>query len=236
MIHLSNNDLETLAVLYALGHLHDAERAAFEAALQDAQSPATACLQKFQPVVEALSWATPKEPPPTLRTRLLERVRQEERLAPVSERITLAPGLMLVLADRLTWQDTAVPGVRYKPLFLDAQRRHASLLVSIAPGTIYPPHRHMQVEELFMLTGDLQIGPYRLGPGDYSRAEAGTSHEPVRTATGCTCIVLASLDDELLAAEPEEAGQARAAAPSPHPLCSGEHPESRHLLSSRPGA
>ncbi len=214
-------ELETLAALYALGHLHGDERATFEASLRDPQSPVAAYLRKFQQVAAALSWGSPKEPPPGLRARLLERVREEgPPPPPASGRITLAPGLLLVLAERLTWQESGVPGVCYKPLFVDPQRRYASSLVTMVPGTTFPRHRHAQVEELFMLSGDIQVDGYQLQPGDYCRAEAGTLHEALHTETGCTFIALASLDDEYLPAE--SGAKAASAPPAAPPVPSGE--------------
>lgn len=161
MANQSVSELKNLAALYALGHLQGKERPAFEALLQDPQSEAAAYLGQLQPVVEALAWAvTPKEPSPQLRTRLLERVRQEARATSAASRISLAPGLLLVLADKLAWKETAVPGIRYKTLFVDRERRYATSLVAMAPGTRYPRHRHTQTEELFLLSGDIQIDGY----------------------------------------------------------------------------
>lgn len=212
------DELETLAALYALGHLQGAERAAFEAALPDPAGAGAAHLQRFQSVVAALAWGTPTAPPPGLRARLLERARQECPPPPAAGPITLAPGVLLVLADQLDWQQTPIAGLRYKPLFIDRQRRYASSLVSMAPGITYPRHRHTQPEELFLLSGDIQVGGYRLHPGDYCRAEAGTVHEAIRTETGCLFIALASVDDEYLPpAPPPPLTQATAAAPSTPP-------------------
>ena len=214
MANESTDELETLAALYALGHLQGEERAAFEASLQDTQSPAATYLRKYQRVVAGLSWGAAKEPPQALRSQLLERASREGRSAPASGRVTLAAGVSLVLADKLAWKEAAIPGVRYKLLFVDPQRRYASSLVNMAPGTIYPRHRHQQVEELFMLSGDIEVDGYRLHPGDYCRAESGTLHEAIRTETGCTFIALASLDDELLPKEPD-AGKATEVSPVP---------------------
>lgn len=207
MTHRSDDELETLAALYALGHLQGEELSSFEALLQDPHSTATDRFREYQQVVTALSESTAKEPPQGLRARLLEQVRQEGRSpAPASGRITLSPGILLVLSEKLAWQETGVPGIRYKPLFVDKQRRYASSLVTMAPGTTCPRHRHAQVEELFMLSGDVQLDGYRLQPGDYCRAEAGTLHDALHTEQGCTFIALASLDDEYL---PEEGAHQR---------------------------
>lgn len=202
-------DLETQAALYALGHLQGEERLAFEEALRKGQGGAAAHLSKFKRVAAALAWGitSTQEPPSELRARLVDRLHQERRSSPYSPgRVALAPGITLVLAEQLAWRPTSVPGVQCKPLFVDPERRYASSLVMMAPGTTYPRHRHAQTEELFMLSGDIRVGGHMLRCGDYCRSEAGTCHETLYTETGCTFIALASLDDELF---PEESGSHR---------------------------
>ena len=69
--------------------------------------------------------------------------------------------------------------------------------VRLAPGVAYPPHRHAGVEELHLLDGELWIDANKLHPGDYNRAERGTSDVLVRSDTGCTCVLITSPLDEL---------------------------------------
>lgn len=94
------------------------------------------------------------------------------------------------------WKDVT-PGICCKLLALDEERERVSMLVRLAPGIAYPPHRHAGVEELHLLTGELWIGERKLVPGDYNRAEAGTTDTRVRSETGCTCLLIASTRDTL---------------------------------------
>ncbi len=94
------------------------------------------------------------------------------------------------------WKEAA-PGVAYKLLATDLVNDRVSMLVRLAPGAEYPPHRHAGVEELHLLHGDLMIDDKRVHPGDYHRAEPGTVDTRVWTATGCTCVLITSLQDEL---------------------------------------
>jgi anti-sigma factor ChrR (cupin superfamily) len=82
------------------------------------------------------------------------------------------------------WEDVA-PGISCKLLATDAERDRVSMLVRLAPGTAYPPHRHAGVEELFLLDGELWIEDRKLHPGDYNRAEPGTADQRVWSQTGC---------------------------------------------------
>jgi len=72
------------------------------------------------------------------------------------------------------------------------------MLVRLAPGTEYPPHRHGGVEELHLLHGELMIGDRKLYPGDYHQAEAGSVDHRVWSETGCTCVLITSYNDALL--------------------------------------
>jgi anti-sigma factor ChrR (cupin superfamily) len=83
-------------------------------------------------------------------------------------------------------------------LATDVERNRVSLLVRLAPGTDYPPHRHADVEELHLLDGELRVGERTLYPGDYLRSEPGTVDHRVWSETGCMCVLMTSLRDVLL--------------------------------------
>ena len=94
------------------------------------------------------------------------------------------------------WKE-AGPGVSYKLLATDLVNDRVSMLVRLAPGAEYPPHRHAGREELHLLHGELFIDDKKLYPGDYYCAEPGTVDTRVWSTTGCTCVLMASRQDEL---------------------------------------
>jgi DNA-directed RNA polymerase specialized sigma24 family protein len=94
------------------------------------------------------------------------------------------------------WEQVA-PGIFCKLLASDSGKQQVSMLVRLAPGIAYPPHRHAGVEELHLLHGELWIDERKLGPGDYNRAEPGTADARVWSETGCTCVLITSDADEL---------------------------------------
>jgi anti-sigma factor ChrR (cupin superfamily) len=95
------------------------------------------------------------------------------------------------------WEQAA-PGISVRMLATDAVRHRVSMLVRLAPGVAYPPHSHSGVEELHLLDGELWIEDRKLLPGDYNRAEPGTSDQRVWSETGCTCVLITSARDTLL--------------------------------------
>jgi anti-sigma factor ChrR (cupin superfamily) len=94
------------------------------------------------------------------------------------------------------WEEVA-PGISCVLLATDSQRRCVSMLVRLQPNTEYPPHTHAGVEELHLLDGELWIDDRKLLPGDYNRAEPGTADKRVWSETGCTCVLITSVDDVL---------------------------------------
>jgi anti-sigma factor ChrR (cupin superfamily) len=95
------------------------------------------------------------------------------------------------------WSDVA-PGIACKLLATDTERNRISMLVRLAPGTDYPPHRHDEMEELYMLHGELIVDGETFYPGDYRRAAAGAADHRVRSETGCTGVLVTSLADAIL--------------------------------------
>jgi anti-sigma factor ChrR (cupin superfamily) len=117
-----------------------------------------------------------------------------ERIAPAkapSTEMTPAAGWV-----EPPWTDVA-PGIACKILATDIQTNRVSMLVRLAPGTDYPPHRHAGVEELHLLDGELWINERKFYPGDYNRAEAGSADQRVWSETGCICVLITSPNDAL---------------------------------------
>lgn len=94
------------------------------------------------------------------------------------------------------WKEVS-PGISCKLLSTDTEADRVSMMVRLAPNTSYPPHRHAGVEELYLLEGELWIEDRRLEPGDYNRAEAGTSDHRVWSETGCMCLLITSPSDQI---------------------------------------
>jgi anti-sigma factor ChrR (cupin superfamily) len=176
--------------LYALHALPSRDVPAVEAQI----SACAECRQEIEslrPIVGAfVSWPTDVlRPPPSLWDRLAQRIAAEtgrEPLVPPPDR-----------RPEPEWEEAA-PGISCKLLATDTDKRRVSMLVRLAAGSDYPPHRHAGVEELHLLHGELMVDDKKLYPGDYIRAEAGTIDHRVWSETGCTCVLLTSIHDVIL--------------------------------------
>jgi anti-sigma factor ChrR (cupin superfamily) len=178
-----------LVDLYALGALSTHEAAPIVLHI----ASCAACrreYQSLQPVVKELpNWPSAEiHPSPFLWERLARRIRYEAR----------ADSNLRGFTDgRDTHWEQAAPGLQFKLLSTDTDCNRVSMLVMLEAGVDYPPHSHAGVEELHLLDGELWIDDRLLFPGDYHRAEAGTTDQRVWSETGCTCVLITSTSDSL---------------------------------------
>ena len=191
---MSNHDRDYLELvfLHALQVLPASEIPVLEAHLAECAE----CRQEMEtlrPIVGAfVSWPTDVlRPPDSLWGRVAERIAGETGQAPM-----LRPTSVSLPLREPDWEEAA-PGLTYKVLAADADKERVSLLVRLAPGAHYPPHRHGGVEELYLLQGELWIDDKKLYPGDYNRAEPGSADQRVWSETGCACVLLTSTRDVL---------------------------------------
>lgn len=73
-----------------------------------------------------------------------------------------------------------------------------TLLLKLAPGTVYPRHRHKRVEQCLVLSGDvIQKGAMDMVAGNFEWIEAGTTHDDVSSQGGCELLIIGSIEDEV---------------------------------------
>jgi anti-sigma factor ChrR (cupin superfamily) len=175
---------------HALGALPRAQGAEVEAHVADCASCRSE-LSRLRRTVDAfVAWPTDVvRPSRSVQARLASRIAAETGEEPV-----LPPPSGWREPE---WQEVA-PGISCKLLANDTEAHRVSMLVRLAPGVSYPPHVHAGVEELHLLDGELWIDENKLQPGDYYRAEAGSSDRRVWSETGCTCVLVTSPRDTLL--------------------------------------
>lgn len=178
-----------LVSVYALGALPSSVVPAMEAHI----AWCAECRQELEallPVIDTFAdWPTNVlRPSQSLWGRLAQRIASETGEEPV-----LSPSQTWSEPE---WEEVS-PGIFCKLLATDTARDRVSMLVRLAPNVEYPPHRHAGVEELHLLDGELWIDQRKLRPGDYNRAELGTSDQRVWSETGCTCVLITSTRDEL---------------------------------------
>jgi anti-sigma factor ChrR (cupin superfamily) len=174
---------------YALDALPPDEATTVEAHIESCP----ACRQELkalQSVVDRFAaWPTDVlRPPATMQQRLSRRIAAETGGEPVPP-----PARQWSEPE---WDEVA-PGILCKVLASDTEKHRVSMLVRLLPGGEYPPHDHVEIEELHLLDGELWIDDRKLYPGDYNRAAAPTGDKRVWSEAGCTCVLVTSTKDIL---------------------------------------
>jgi hypothetical protein len=173
-------------MLHALQALSADEVSALEAHLDEC-ARCRRDMDALRPVVDSFS-AWPKDllrPTTPLWARLARRIGEgTEEATPDDD------------WEEPEWKEAA-PGLWYQLLAADPSTHLVTMLVRLEPGVGYPPHVHAGVEELHLLDGELWIDDRKLRPGDYNRAEGGTTDKRVWSETGCTCVLVTSHRDVL---------------------------------------
>ena len=158
----SPRDADDRAALYALGALSNDEAREFEAHLS-ACEVCKAEVESFSSVAADLALAAVAAPRSDVRRRVLERIADDTLMG---GKLLMDDGLLrFVRTATIPWELSAIPGIEMKVLFRDADRAYSAMLVRMSPGTAYPSHRHADVEELFLLEGDLLVSGVRLPMG-----------------------------------------------------------------------
>jgi anti-sigma factor ChrR (cupin superfamily) len=196
-MHQSLDEARERVALYALGTLRGTELADFESHLQSGCDVCSDELRAFTAVAGELAHAAaPERPPDRVRARVLEHAASD---ALAAQAIVEREHVRFVRSSRLDWKESIAAGVDVKVLSVDPQRGYETKLVRMPPGSELLPHRHADVEESYVLEGDLLVSGVLMGPGDYCRAEAGSVHTGVETRGGCLFIAVTSQHDEVLA-------------------------------------
>ncbi len=68
------------------------------------------------------------------------------------------------------------PGVEGKLLAVDRDTKAHSFLVKYEAGTVFPPHRHTCLEQVYILEGEVEYGGKVYGPGTHLIFPAGYEH------------------------------------------------------------
>ena len=189
----ANGDLHELMTLFALGALDADEKLRFEEHLDECAS-CQAELRSLNAVTTDLGSSYADEPPAHLRERLLQRA-HGSRQAPglVFEQ----SGILVARSADIPWK-TIGPGIQVKLLYTDSARKYRTTLVRMDAGTYMPKHHHKEIEELFILSGELHVQGQIARAGDYCRAEANTVHEAAFTPSVAMFLAIACEQDEYM--------------------------------------
>ena len=164
-----NDDLRQLASLYALDALAQDEKAAYEAHLGAGCAVCAVEVASFRKVTGAMGVSVdPVSPRAELRERLMETIARTSQPPGQKSPGVLydKDGVLIARPGEMTWRAGELPGVFLKVLFNDTARGYTTAVVRVTAGTHYPSHKHADVEELYLLEGDLCVDDLAMQAGD----------------------------------------------------------------------
>lgn len=186
---------------HALGALEPAAASAIDA--QAASDPALQSeLTRFRDVTAAIAanCVPPKPPSPTLRGRVLDRIRNTPQLQPGAATALPKPpaappaGFSFLHANE-PWQPTAIPGFEFRVLSVNPKEGYRVILGKLQPGARFPHHIHKTgAEELFVVSGDLVSMGHTMNAGDFMHAESGTDHVDLYSPNGCIALLVEPIE------------------------------------------
>lgn len=141
----------------------------------------------FDPGVrDALLAALCRPPAP-----LLPPMRFAKLRARVLDEVGLAPVAILRMDDEAF--RPFIPGVRIRPLRMDAVANTQTSLWRLDAGAVIPPHDHAGEEECLIMEGSIVWDGHEYRPGDFLLARPGAHHEPFVSPNGCLLLIRSEL-------------------------------------------
>ncbi len=178
-----SEEFENLAAAFALGAIDAEEMERLSALIKSGGEESKKVLVELRRAANALALAgeTSSAPSPAVKDRLMKTLKG-------SQAVAQDPEFSIVRKNEGLWQ-IMTPGVLFKSLFNNASTRSSTMLIRMASGSILPSHHHDHIEELYVIEGDCFSAGQCLKPGDYHRAEGGSTHDITFTERGCLMIV-----------------------------------------------
>lgn len=166
--------------------------------LLGAQDPEEAA--HFVELATQLAFAAPAATPsPALKARLMAALLSPATAGRKDVPQQELPGVFVLRQQQQSWRPTPFAGVTYNHLYLNEQTKLQTVILRLEPGAHYPRHRHREVEQCLVLSGDVfTAGRRALVAGDFEWAEAGTEHDSITSTNGCELLLIASVHNEMV--------------------------------------
>ncbi|HEY1121141.1 MAG TPA: cupin domain-containing protein [Haloferula sp.] len=179
------------AALTSLGALDGAEAEAMEHCHDCPFGRAAMAMLGFDETVAAMTAAShpPVPAPDSAKEAILARI--------AAEKAAEAPkgGYFFMGEGEGEW--TPLPGgkVRVKVLSDLPDAAHTLVLLEADPGGVFFPHAHHGMEEVYLISGDLETEGRVMRAGDYLRASPGTRHHKAVSHSGCRAILVTAREN-----------------------------------------
>lgn len=153
--------------------------------------------QGFEESSAAMTAATyaPVEPSPDLKSKIFAAIGEVEPGTETEQDKGSKDGYHFIGNQEGDWKELPGGKVRLKTLSDAPEASHTTILIEAAPGAVFLPHAHEGMEEILMLSGDLDTLGRRLGPGDYLRHDPNTLHAKAISENGCRALLITAREN-----------------------------------------
>lgn len=185
--------LHELRVMNALGTI-DEEDARELKRLEADERRELQSMTELSALVSA--FASPLQSPSAhLKSRVMQAVQHKSAEADDRSKPNPLQFQMAAAESNRGWIPLRLKGAYIKMLSMDSATGKVVALGRLEAGTRYPAHHHHSSEDIYVLSGDLNIGMTPMKAGDFHHAESGSWHEENWSETGCMILAVSSLDN-----------------------------------------
>ena len=184
--------LDDLALRHALGELDGTERTQLETCMGCPHSRAASLVAGYREMIADVSVAAavPSTPRGEVKEQVMSEIHSRHFTAKHAAALPHAVVAVTRSTGDLPWMPTPYRGVRMREISPGPD--HAILMLDCAPGAAFPEHDHAGTEDVYILSGDAQLGDRHVRAGDFIHAESGTHHEAMITVGGCQALIITS--------------------------------------------
>jgi quercetin dioxygenase-like cupin family protein len=185
--NLTREEFEDKAAAYALGAMNLHEVRVFEELISSFDNGEMKDLNELERTVSALAFlAEPIAPSSSVKDNLFAQINADSKNKSSSSEISQK---VTVRADEGSWIKFE-KGVQIKLLFSDPANQTVTTLLRMRPGSVIPRHKHIGVEQCYVISGDMVVGDTQYTAGDFFVAMPDTIHETITSANGGVILIV----------------------------------------------
>ena len=153
--------------------------------------------QGFEDTVAAMTAgiSRPTQPSPELKGKIFAAIGEAEPCKEPVQKNETQGGYHFIGDQEGEWKSLPGGKVRLKTLSDLPDASHTTILLEADPGAVFLPHAHEGMEEILLLSGDLDTVGRRLGPGDYLRHDPNTIHAKAVSENGCRALLITAREN-----------------------------------------
>ncbi|MGJ8725345.1 MAG: cupin domain-containing protein [Roseibacillus sp.] len=186
--------------LAALKSLHALDGADAEALAHCSQCRLGQTLLASQGFEETVATMTaniypPAQPSPDLKGKIFAAIGETEPGSEAQEQEEPQGGYHFIGDQEGEWKSLPGGKIRIKTLSDLPESPHTTMMLEADPGAVFLPHAHEGMEEILLISGDLDTLGRRLGPGDYLRHDPNTLHAKAISENGCRALLITAREN-----------------------------------------